>query len=76
MFSMTRWTSRRKLDLVEAIRDGKLTEAEACTLHALSAEELAAWQVAATRGDDGALRARNQGRRNQERAARFRQAIA
>lgn len=64
-----RWTPRRKLDLLDAIDAGKLSSEEAQTLHALSPEELDGWRRAA--GNRGALRVRDQARRNAERARRF-----
>ena len=38
-----RWTARRKAAVVEAVRSGVLTLAEACERYNLSAEEIAAW---------------------------------
>jgi hypothetical protein len=40
-----RWTANRKKEVLRQIDDGIISEAEATSLHGLSAEELAAWRV-------------------------------
>ncbi|MBO0735587.1 MAG: DUF1153 domain-containing protein [Alphaproteobacteria bacterium] len=41
-----RWSPRRKAMVVDAVRNGALSFAEACERYQLSAEELTAWQHA------------------------------
>lgn len=38
-----RWTPKRKATLVQQILDGTVTAEEACSLHAISPEELQSW---------------------------------
>lgn len=40
----TRWVSRRKAQVVAAVRGGLLTPNEACTRYRMDLEELANWQ--------------------------------
>ena len=51
-----RWTARRKAAVVEAVRSGVLTLAEACERYNLSAEEIAAWRRAIEQHGLGGLR--------------------
>lgn len=39
-----RWVTRRKLELLRDIDEGRITEADACARYALSVEELAEWR--------------------------------
>jgi transposase-like protein len=55
-----RWTARRKAEVVEAVRSGRLTLKEACRHYALSAEEFAAWERALERRGVGGLMAGRQ----------------
>lgn len=41
--TISRWTARNKAAIVEAIRQGALTAAEACYRYGLSNEELLEW---------------------------------
>lgn len=41
-----RWVARRKASIVEAVRGGRITLAEACRRYALSIEEFLLWQKA------------------------------
>ena len=50
----TRWTPQRKLELLNAIYDGKTTLRQAAAEHALSVDELASWSRRYARhGRDG-----------------------
>ena len=53
-----RWSARRKAAVVNAIRDGSLSWADAKTMYALSLEELATWQAVVAEGGPAALRAK------------------
>ena len=49
-----RWTARRKVAVVKAVRAGRLTPETACRTYGLSGEELAAWERLLDRhGPDG-----------------------
>jgi transposase-like protein len=41
-----RWVARRKADILEAIRKGDVSVADACRRHDLSVDELFSWQAA------------------------------
>lgn len=45
----TRWTIRRKAEVVAAVEGGLLTGDEACSRYSLSLEEFVSWQRAAER---------------------------
>ncbi len=45
----TRWTARRKAEIVEAVKSGLLNAELACEWYALTIEELDEWQRAAER---------------------------
>jgi transposase-like protein len=51
-----RWSARRKAAVVSAVRDGRISLAEACRRYELSAEEFLAWQRAIQIHGVGALR--------------------
>jgi transposase-like protein len=51
-----RWTARRKADVVEAVRSGRITLDEACRRYALSVEELTGWEKALDRYGSPGLR--------------------
>ncbi len=55
--STTRWVKSRKLAVIQAIREGKLTEEEACAYYDLSPEELDSWARMVDRHGPDALRA-------------------
>jgi hypothetical protein len=42
----TRWVSRRKAEVVSAVRGGLISLAEACTRYEMTVEEFIAWQQA------------------------------
>jgi len=42
----TRWVSRRKAEIVAAVRGGLLSLAEACDRYEMTVEEFVAWQQA------------------------------
>lgn len=44
------WTARRKRQVLEAIDDGRITEAEARAVHNISAEEMTEWRRVARKG--------------------------
>ena len=52
----TRWTIRRKAEVVAAIRGGLLTFDEACSLYSLEIEELTTWQRCVQRSGMAGLR--------------------
>lgn len=58
-----RWVPSRKAWLVEAVRRGRLTLAEACETYALSREEFASWKAALESGGLRGLRVRSLSRR-------------
>lgn len=39
-----RWTSRRKMEVIELVGDGHMTRAEALAAHGISEEEFASWE--------------------------------
>ena len=41
-----RWVARRKAEIVDAVRNGKMKIEDACRHYMLSAEEFAAWERA------------------------------
>jgi transposase-like protein len=41
-----RWVARRKAEIVDAVRNGKMNIEDACRYYRLSAEEFAAWERA------------------------------
>lgn len=51
-----RWVPSRKADVVQAIRDGVIGRAEACTRYALSLEELRLWERAIDMAGTAGLR--------------------
>ena len=51
-----RWVSRRKAQVITAIRDGLLTVEEACARYSLSIEELTTWQWLFERNGTAGLR--------------------
>jgi len=53
----SRWVSRRKAEVVVAVRSGLLTLAEACIRYSLSVEEFTSWQKAMERDGVDGLRA-------------------
>ncbi len=52
-----RWVVRRKVELIEAIRNGDLSLEDACNLYALSFDEIISWRVAFARHGVDGLRA-------------------
>lgn len=54
--SNSRWTIRRKAEVVAAVEGGMLTIAEACERYALELEELASWQRSVDRSGMPGLR--------------------
>lgn len=52
----SRWTIRRKAEVVSAVTGGLLTFEEACTLYGLTVEEFATWQRAVERSGMQGLR--------------------
>jgi Protein of unknown function (DUF1153) len=44
-----RWVARRKAEVLEAIRNGGLSNEDACALYNLTSDELLSWQVAYNR---------------------------
>lgn len=52
----TRWTIRRKAEVVAAVRGGLLGYEEACTRYDLTLEEFASWQRAVERSGMQGLR--------------------
>lgn len=52
----TRWTARRKAEVVAAVRGGMLLIDEVCAIYTISSEEFDAWDRAIGRGGLGALR--------------------
>jgi Protein of unknown function (DUF1153) len=52
-----RWVTRRKAEVVAAVRGGLLTLGEACERYALSVEEFLSWQHAIERHGIAGLRA-------------------
>ncbi|MGL5114006.1 MAG: DUF1153 domain-containing protein [Beijerinckiaceae bacterium] len=52
-----RWVPSRKAHLVEAVRRGRVTLAEACEAYALSLEEFTSWKKALEREGLRGLRA-------------------
>ena len=52
-----RWVASRKASVVKGIRHGLLTTEEACTLYALSEEELTEWTSAVENHGEAALKA-------------------
>ena len=52
-----RWTARRKVALVDAVRGGWLSLEEACERYGLSVEEFRAWEEAVERHGVPGLRA-------------------
>lgn len=42
--STRRWNPRRKAQVVRAVQTGMLSEADACRLYCMTAEELAGWK--------------------------------
>jgi len=53
----SRWVARRKAQVIEAIRRGRLSIEEACRLYRLTVEELAGWQRAFLRYGTAGLKA-------------------
>ena len=51
-----RWNPRRKAEVVRAIATGRLSEAEACRLYRMTAEELAGWKRALDESGERGLR--------------------
>lgn len=76
----TRWTIRRKAEVVAAIKGGLLTISEACDRYSLTVEEIALWQSAVDRSGMQGLRVtRIQHYRDKYKSqdhARFQQSIA
>jgi hypothetical protein len=62
-----RWVTRRKGEVVAAVRGGLLTADEACTRYDISLEELSSWQMAVDRSGLAGLRVT----RTQEYRARY-----
>lgn len=52
----TRWTARRKAEVLAALNGGLLTAREACEWYALSIDEIEEWQSATDRGGVKGLR--------------------
>ena len=52
-----RWVASRKATVVKGIRSGLLTADEACSLYALSEEELEEWLTAVEKHGESALKA-------------------
>lgn len=50
----SRWTAKRKAEIVRLIRAGDLSREQACRAHAISPEELETWLA---RYDDGGVQA-------------------
>ena len=44
-----RWVARRKLEIVEAVRNGLLSLEDACARYTLTSDEFISWQVAYSR---------------------------
>lgn len=53
----TRWVSRRKAEIVAAVRGGLLSLAEACDRYEMTVEEFVAWQEAMDANGIAGLRA-------------------
>jgi transposase-like protein len=53
---VTRWTPRRKAEVVAAVNGGLLTSEEACRRYSLAPEELTNWRDAYQRHGIGGLR--------------------
>ena len=51
-----RWITRRKAEVVAAVRGGLLSLDEACARYGLSVEEFLSWQMSIERGGLSALR--------------------
>ena len=51
-----RWVTRRKAEVVAAVRGGLLSLDEACARYGLSVEEFLSWQMSIDRGGLSALR--------------------
>ena len=54
--STRRWNPRRKAQVVRAVQTGLLSEAEACRLYCMTAEELAGWMHALDESGEHGLR--------------------
>lgn len=54
--NVSRWTARRKSEILAAINGGLLTPPEACEWYGLSLDELEEWQDATDRGGTLGLR--------------------
>ena len=52
----SRWVTRRKAELVAAVRGGLLTLDDACRRYNLSVEEFSAWETALSKHGPGGLR--------------------
>ena len=54
--SQSRWTIRRKAEVVAAVKGGLLTVAEACDRYSLAVEEIVSWQRSVDRSGMQGLR--------------------
>lgn len=54
--TITRWVRSRKLEVVNAIKEGRLTRLQACSMWDLSDEELQGWIDVAESKDRHALK--------------------
>jgi len=63
----SRWVSRRKAEVVIAVRDGLISLADACVRYRLSVEEFASWQKAMERDGMDGLRATRPSKTNDSR---------
>ena len=51
----TRWSAKRKAQVVRAVQAGLLREEEVCRFYRMTAEELAGWQQALAEGGERGL---------------------
>jgi uncharacterized protein DUF1153 len=64
----TRWVSRRKAEVVSAVRGGLITLAEACTRYEMTVEEFIAWRKAMDADGIAGLRATRSHQHRQAKA--------
>jgi len=63
-----RWTAANKAAVVDALRNGTLSVAEACERYLLTEEELADWQAAFAQGGVAKLQLKSRPRRRETSA--------
>jgi hypothetical protein len=68
---LSRWTPRKKAEVVAAVNGGLLSSDDACERYNLSLEELVAWQIAADRAGLAGLRTTKSQRYRHEWERRF-----